>query len=208
MVELETHCRGFVLTGGRSGRMGTDKALLPFGDGPLILWMAALVKGVTEDVTLIGSPGKYSYLGLPIEEDVFPGQGPLGGIHAALTHSGAALCLIVGCDMPYLSKEFLSWLVGIAQTSRADAVVAESPAFGFEPLGAVYTPSCLPAMEDALRRGNVKVRDLFQQLRLRVVKREEWLPYDPQGRLFCNLNTIQEYEEARRNLDFRSNIPV
>ncbi len=199
-LQPQIRCRSFVLTGGRSTRIGTDKALLPFGDGTLALWMAKIVKGVSQDVTLIGSREKYFSLGLPVEEDVFPGRGPLGGIHAALVHSRQAPSLVVGCDLPYLSKEFLGFLVELAHSSGADVVVPESPGLGLEPLCAVYAPSCLAPMEDALQRGESKVQVLLARLRLRVVKHEEWLPYDPQGRLFCNLNTLAEYEEARASL--------
>lgn len=180
--------------------MGQDKALLPFGDRPLAVWMAELVQAVCEDVSLVGSAGKYSGLGFPVIEDVFPGQGPLAGIYAALAHSEARFNLIVGCDMPYLSKEFLRWLLGVAQSGKEDLVIPASEAHGYEPLCAVYTTACRAAMEEALRSGERKISGFFERARVRVLTQQEWKLYDPGGRLFRNLNTWEEYEQARAEL--------
>lgn len=196
MMQPVTPCRGYVLCGGQSSRMGRDKALLPIGGRPLVVWTAELVQQVCGDVTLIGSRAKYSGLGFPLIEDVFPGQGPLSGIHAALVNSGACFSLVLGCDMPWVSKEFLDRLITIARAAAADATVPESNSFGYEPLCAVYAPGCLPAIEEAFRSGDVKVSRVLERVRLRVVTRDEWQPYDRGGKLFCNLNTTEEYEQA------------
>jgi len=195
MAKLAHLCSGYVLTGGRSSRMNQDKALLPFGGRPLVLGIAELVLQVCGNVSLVGSSAKYSGLGFPVVEDIFPGQGPLGGIHAALTDSRTPFSLIVGCDMPYASTEFMESLVEIARTARADAVVPESEAFGLEPLCAVYSRACLPVIEDALRMEERKISRFLERLRLRRVTREEWQPYDRDGKLFCNLNTLEEYQQ-------------
>lgn len=180
--------------------MGQDKALLPFGEQPLAVWIAERVQKVCGVVSLVGDPAKYAAWGFHVIEDVIPNQGPLGGIHAALAHSDAPFTLVVGCDMPYLSPEFLEHLLQIAQESEADAVVPESGEFYYEPLCAVYTPACLPPIEEALRKERRKISDVFRRLRLRRVRGEEWKPYDPDGRLFQNLNTPEDYEQARREL--------
>lgn len=192
--------RGFVLTGGRSSRMGQDKALLPFGDRPLAIWMAELVRRVCGDVSLVGSQAKYSGLGFPVIEDVFPDKGPLAGIHAALAHSDAPFSLVVGCDMPYLSPDFLDRLLEIALEADADAVIPESEPFGYEPLCAVYTPNCLPRIEEALQNGERKISRIFPQLRIRPVICWEWQAFDRLGKLFRNLNTPKDYEQARAEL--------
>ena len=196
-------CHGYVLTGGRSRRMGQDKGLLSFGDGPLAVWVAERVQQVCKEVSLVGDPAKYAAWVFPVIEDVIPEQGPLGGIHAALAHSDARFTLVVGCDMPYLSPDFLRLLLRIAQETDADAVVPGSEEFEYEPLCAVYARSCLAPIEEALRGGQRKIKDAFRRLRLRAVSRAEWKPYDPEGRLFQNLNTPEDYEQARRELLLR-----
>ena len=141
--------------------MGQDKALLPFGERSLAVWVAERVQQVCREVSIIGDPVKHGAWGFPVLEDVIPDQGPLGGIHAALTHSDARFTLVVGCDMPYLSPEFLGLLLRIAQETEADAVVPESEEFCYEPLGAVYTPACLPSIEEALGKERRKISDVF-----------------------------------------------
>ena len=189
-------CRGFVLTGGKSSRMGQDKALLPFGGGPLALWVAGRVQAVCGRVSLVGDGSKYAGLGLPVIEDIYAGQGPLAGIHAALAHSDTPWSLVVGCDMPYLSSDFLGLLLEIAREGNFDAVVPESESFGYEPLCAVYTPACRAPIEEALQSHQRKTRDVFGRLCVRRVARQEWQSYDPYGKLFRNMNTREDYEQA------------
>lgn len=184
--------------------MGQDKALLLFEGRPLGLRAAELVQQVCGDVTIVGDPAKYAAWGFPVLRDLYPDRGPLGGIHAALQHSDAPFALAVGCDMPYLSLEFLHFLVGLARRSEADAVIPESEAFGYEPLCAVYARACLAPIEQALQADRGKISDVFGQLRLRLIPPAEWKPYDPEGRLFRNLNTLEEYEQASRELLLRA----
>lgn len=215
MVERDFECRGFVLCGGRSRRMNpagdqvldaaSDKALLPFGDRPLVVLMAERVKGVCGNATLVGPRARYAHLGLPVVEDIYPEAGPLGGLHAALSNSHGAWSLVLACDMPNVSCEFLQRLAGIARNSSADAVVPEARPSGFEPLCGLYSAACLPDVESELRAGHYKFLRYLEALqgqgRLRLVTHEEWLPYDPQGRLFWNLNTPEEYQQARKAVE-------
>jgi molybdopterin-guanine dinucleotide biosynthesis protein A len=180
--------------------MGEDKALLPFGDRPLGAWVAGRVRQACGMVTVIGDAAKYAGWGFPVVADLFADSGPLGGIHAALSHSQADLNLVVGCDMPYLSVEFMERLLEIAGEGQADAVVPVSTEYGYEPLCAVYKPSCLAQVEQALRTGRRRISEVFSSLELRAIEPAEWQPYDPQGRLFQNLNTRKDYEEALREL--------
>ena len=180
--------------------MGQDKALLPFGDRPLGAWMAERVRQVCDEVAVVGDPAKYAAWGFPMVEDIFEDSGPLGGIHAALSATEAELNLIVGCDMPYLSQEFLELLVHIGGETDADGVVPTSAEFGYEPLCAVYQRSCLAPMGRALEAGRRRISEVFAELRLRLVPAEEWRRCDPEGRLFRNLNTREEFERARREL--------
>ena len=200
-------CEGYVLTGGQSARMGHDKALLLWEGRPLAIWMAELVKGVCGSVTLVGSRDTHSELGFPAIEDLFPSQGPLAGIHASLLHSGSSSSLVVGCDMPYLSADFLTLLLETARTADADAVVPESADSQLEPLCAVYTEACLPPIEEALRHGQRKISRLLAQLQIRRLTHREWQPWDRGGKLFCNLNNPEDYQKAQREL-LKRNIQV
>jgi molybdenum cofactor guanylyltransferase len=188
--------QGYVLTGGKSSRMGPDKALLPFDGRPLVIYVADVVHRACGKVTLVGSRAKYDGLGLPVIEDLTPGLGPLGGIHTALIHSRDEHSIIVGCDMPYVSSEFLKHLIELAEQSHADVVIPKSREFTYEPLCAVYGAACLPVVEHAIRNGDRKISRVLERVRVRIVTTAEWQVFDSDGRLFSNLNTPEEYQRA------------
>ena len=198
-------CDGFILTGGRSSRMGQDKALLEVDGKPLIQIIAANVKQALGEVTLVGSKAKYARLGMPVIEDIHPGLGPLAGVHAALRHSRKPLVLVVGCDMPFLNAQFLEHLAQVAAVADAEVTVAESADYGLESLCAVYNQSTLPHIEAALEHGELKVAMLYDKVRVRKLSTDECRGFNPQGILFSNVNTPQDLELARRRFESRAN---
>ena len=125
LAELsEINRAGWVLTGGRSSRMGTDKALLEMGGRPLVLRVADQIGKVCGAVTLVGDPVKYGSLGLPVIGDRYRDQGPLAGIEAALGATEADWNLIVACDMPGLEAGWIETLFVVAEEGDGlDAVV-------------------------------------------------------------------------------------
>ena len=108
---LMPRAAGFVLCGGQSRRMGRDKALLPFGQGTLVEHVADVVRKAAGSVTLVGPAERFGALQLPVIEDEQPGLGPLGGIISALASCPGEKCLIVACDLPDLTPEFLTDLI-------------------------------------------------------------------------------------------------
>ena len=194
-------CRAFVLTGGKSSRMGRDKALMEVGGRPLVLYVSDVVARVVPSITLVGSRAKYGSLGLPVVEDVLPGQGPLSGIHAALKDSRTPLNLVLGCDMPFLNAPFLEMLIMVAAVADAKVTVTESAEFGFESLCAVFNREGLPQVEESLNAGDLKLSRVYEKLRVRTLSAEEWRPYNPHGDLFRNVNTLEDFEKAWRRLE-------
>jgi len=154
---------GYVLTGGRSSRMGHDKALLPFRGGTLAAFVAREVRQAAGSATLVGDPESYDSLGLPVIPDLYPGEGPLGGILTALAHTAADYNLVTACDLPAISAAFLGLLLDAAETSGANAFIPTHPVSGLpEPLCAVYHRRALPAIEAAFGRGVRKVMAAFE----------------------------------------------
>ena len=132
--------------------MGREKALLELGGVPLIVRTARLVESVTGSATVIGESAGIRALGLRcVPDDDWPGVGPLGGIATALRVSRAPWSLVVACDLPYLTRPWLEYLVGRALSSDADAVIAMNDG-GAEPLCAAYRKRAKPTMPAALGR--------------------------------------------------------
>lgn len=178
---------GYVLAGGRSSRMGCDKALLSFRGGPLVESVARAVGLAAGSAVLVGHPWLYEHLGYPAIPDLYPGAGPLGAILTALYHTSADWNLVVAWDMPGLSAEFLKLLVDAAAgRSAADALVPIGASGRPEPLCAVYHRRSRPALERALGRGVRSVRAALEDLRAAVVSVPEVTP-------FHNVNTPEDW---------------
>ena len=200
---------GFILAGGESSRMGVDKGLLEIAGEPMIVRAARLVESVVgAPAVVVGTPEKYRGLGLRAIADDWPGCGPLGGIATALRASEADWNLMVACDLPYLTREWLEFLLQRARDSAEEAVVPMNltPANkrGAEPLCAVYHKGCEPTLRRALERGVRKVTDGLAELRVEVIEPKEWKGFDFDGLLFKNVNTPTDYEEAKRRFTGRA----
>jgi len=187
---------GIILAGGRSSRMGQNKALLPLGGRPLITHVLTTLTGLCQEIIIVtNDPTPYAVLPARLVGDIYPGRGALGGIHAGLSASRTELTLVVACDMPFLNPALLRYLVSLAP--GYDAVV---PRLGdqFEPLHAVYTRRCLPPMERLLAQGPQRVITFYEQIHLRVVEEEELRRLDPELRSFINVNTPEEWTHAQQ----------
>jgi len=137
--------------------MGRDKARLPFRGGRLAEFVARAVQAAAGSAVLVGDPSLYQEMGYPVIADQYPGEGPLGGILTALSHTAADWNLVVACDMPGLSVDFLSKVFEAAEHSKAAALVPSGPSGRPEPLCAVYHRRALAALEAAFRAGERRV---------------------------------------------------
>jgi molybdopterin-guanine dinucleotide biosynthesis protein A len=159
--------------------MGRDKALLPFHGGTLSEWIASQVAEAAGSATLVGNTA----LGIP---DLYPGQGPLGGILTALEHSPSEWNLIVACDMPHAGAAFLQKLISAALDSDADALLPKGPSGLPEPLCAVYRRRALESIRSRFLSGARKVTDGFAGLVVATFEVEEVA-------CFQNLNTPEDW---------------
>lgn len=177
---------GFVLAGGRSVRMGRDKALLPFAGVTLIEHVAAQMREAAGSVTIVGHPERYRSLGLPAIEEDFAGCGPLSGIEAALRSANGGWAAIAACDMPGVTASWLRDLVSSAIEGGVQAAVTLSAAGRPEPLCAVYHSSLQAEARKALENGEFAVWRLLKNWKIcwRPVS-EEQVP--------ANVNTPEEW---------------
>jgi molybdopterin-guanine dinucleotide biosynthesis protein A len=194
--------RGYVLAGGASSRFGSDKARAVLGGETVLARMRALTASVAGDVQVIAAAGRYPDLCAATVPDRWPGQGPLGGIITALaaTHHSGSACewnLIVSCDMPFLTHQWLRYMTEQALASGAEVMVPASE-HGLEPLCACWRTASLVKLQGAFDDEVRKVTDAMKRLRMEVLDETHWKRFDTAGRLFWNMNTPQDYEEAVR----------
>ncbi|MCZ7668633.1 MAG: molybdenum cofactor guanylyltransferase [Chloroflexi bacterium] len=150
---------------------GEDKSFVAYNGRPMIETVLAQVADLGEELFIVtNNPEPYAYLAVPTVGDIFPDHGPLGGIHTAISHASHPHTLIVACDMPWLERPLLQYLISLRQT--ADVVVPLWDKFP-EPLHAVYSKACLPAIEENLKAKRLKITRFYGQVTVKYVKREE-----------------------------------
>jgi molybdopterin-guanine dinucleotide biosynthesis protein A len=191
---------GYVLAGGASSRFGTDKALAQLGGETMLARMCGLLSEVTGGVNVVASVTSYSGVDAQMVADRWPGEGPLGGIVTALedareSERRALRCLIVSCDMPFLTAEWLQYLCAHAASSAAQIVVPRS-AQGLEPLCACWSTDAAETLHGLFEAGVRKVTEVFEHSKTEILDEAHWKRFDSAGRLFWNMNTPQDYQEA------------
>lgn len=203
-ITASTKIAGYVLAGGGSTRFGRDKALVEIDGKPMLTRMCELLRGVASEVKVVAAPGKYASLGIQSVADRWPGEGPLGGIITALQQTELNDAqrewnVMVSCDMPFLTAEWIVFLAQRAAESDAKVVLPQSH-HGPEPLCACYKTEAREALQSIFEGGVRKVTQALQQLKMEVLDEAEWKRFDSAGRLFWNMNTPADYDEARRIL--------
>jgi molybdopterin-guanine dinucleotide biosynthesis protein A len=183
---------GFAVAGGRSLRMGRDKALLPWGETDLLGHAIARLRAVTADVRVLCGPApRYLDRGVPIVTDEAKDAGPLAGVVAGLSAAAGHPGLFLAVDLPHVPVSLLARLVELSE--GWDAVVPVSP-LGPEPLCALYGPACLAPMRAAIAAGEPRVATSWPGVRMRRPAAEELAPHGDPRVLFRNLNTPGDLE--------------
>ena len=187
-----------VLAGGRSARMGQDKVALLLGDEPLLRRAVRRLQRALAEVIVAG-PAELGALvpGMRVVEDTQPGQGPLAGVGSALRAVATPWVFVVACDMPFVAPELVRAMVDLALAPpEVDAVVLRT-ARGTEQLHAMYSKSCLPALEAQLAAGDLAFHHLLGSIRVREMPWTDAAHYDPDGLSAFNANTPDDWARAQ-----------
>lgn len=186
---------GVILVGGKSRRMGRDKAFLPLSGRPLVEGVLELFRSQFSRVLLVGDrEERFADYGVPVLADRFPGSS-LGGLYTGLSGADTPYVFVASCDLAYPNLEVLKGLCALRD--GFDAVVPRTE-HGFEPLFALYAKSCLCPIKEQLERGEFCAYAYYPQLKIRYLAGDELSHLDPAGTAFVNLNTPEEYARIIR----------
>ena len=187
---------GFILVGGASSRMGTDKARLDFGGQTFVERIRAALASVTTETSLVGAQEKCAaWPQLPAVPDVHVKWGALGGLHAALAACRAEWAAIVACDLPFVTGELFVQLASLRE--NFDAVVPVQPDGLLQPLCALYRARVAREQaEELIAAGERRPRALLERLRTRLVAFKELNSLRGADRFFTNINTPEDYANA------------
>jgi len=175
---------GVVLAGGRSTRMGWDKALLKLNGKPLIQHVAEALHAVFDDVIVSANRADYDFLGLPMVRDVYDNCGPLGGIHAALESARTPYIFTAPCDTPLLNSIIIETILADAGPDR---IAIGSTAERLQPLVGVYPVSCRSGLDEYLASGQRKVKNFLVTTPYRPVRLDAWVER------LKNINEVGQY---------------
>lgn len=199
-------CGVIILAGGKSSRMGTNKALLPVHGQPNIKRIrdelrnldAADSADTSRFIIVTNDPPLYEFLGEETVGDKYPGLGPLAGIQAGLQASPCSWNLVIACDMPLITAEAARYM--LVQAADVDAVV---PVIGgqLHPLFAVYHKRCSDKIEDMLVSGQLRMIYLLDKLRVKQVTESDFPKHIDTQRVFYNMNRPEEWQQVQQWLD-------
>jgi molybdopterin-guanine dinucleotide biosynthesis protein A len=190
-----------ILAGGRSTRMGTDKALVALNEKSLIEHVIARVSdlGQGETILITNQPGVYAHLGLPMFGDVVRDKGSLGGIYTAITYSQNPYTLALACDLPFVKPDLLRYMLSRLTASGGpfDVIVPRAKGL-WQGLHAIYGKACLAPIRECLDTDDLHVIRFYPKVRVCYLSEAECAPFDPDGLSFFNVNTREDLEQARR----------
>lgn len=179
---------GYILAGGKSSRMGTDKGLLLIEGKAMIEYVIEQMQSVFDNLVIVSNNPEYEKFGLKVIPDLIKDIGPAGGIYTALNHSDSQLNFIVSCDMPFVTKEAIEFIV--ANTNESKIVLLENHG-KLEPLFGVYSKDCTEKWLQLIQQEKVKLQDMVLNFKLKTILIENNEIFA--ATFFKNINTKADY---------------
>ena len=197
MSDRKNNISGIILAGGKNSRMGVNKAFLEIDGTRLIDSTLKIYRGIFAEIIIVtNDPLSYiEFTDAAVVTDIYKGKGPLCGIYTGLFYSKNPYAFVSACDMPHLNKSFIDYLV--SQADQHDVIVPETTD-GYQPLHAIYSRNCLPSVKRLLLLDKLKITGFYRDMRVLSIGEEQIRPFNPDGRLFKNLNTPEDVEKVNR----------
>jgi molybdopterin-guanine dinucleotide biosynthesis protein A len=187
---------GVILAGGKNVRMGVNKAFLEVNGQRMIDRTVSLFEKLFDEVIVVtNAPLAYSYLEVRIVADIVPESGALGGLYTGLLHSSCEHTFVAACDMPFLKREAIRYIVD--QRNGFDVVLPHLED-GLHPLHAVYSKRCVKWIEELMEQRVFRIVGFFHKAKVREVRAEELLSFDEELRCITNINTPEDFEKVKR----------
>lgn len=184
---------GIILSGGKSKRMGTNKAFLSVEGERLIDRTVRLFKDIFQEVIVVtNSPLDYLDQDCTIATDIIKGKGALGGIYAGLFFALHEQAFVSACDMPFLNKSFIEYM--IEHHGPYDIVVPQH-SDGLQPLHAIYSRRCLPVIKKVVEQDHLKITGFYKGFKIKIIPETEINQFDPERKMFFNMNTRKDLEQ-------------
>jgi molybdopterin-guanine dinucleotide biosynthesis protein A len=178
---MKKQMAGVILSGGKSLRMGQDKAFIEIAGLPMIERILRVLGDLFEETLVVANQtDPYRRLDTSVYTDAIPGRGALGGLYTGLLFSSFDTAFCVGCDMPFLSPSLISYL-----------------ADGLQPLHAVYSKTCLGAIRRVIDENKEKIIDIYPLVNVKVIPESDFSFLAGWKESFLNVNTPEDLDQAK-----------
>lgn len=190
---LRNDINGYILAGGKSSRMGTDKGLMLLNGKPVVQQIIEQLQSAVEKIYIVSNKSDYGQFGFEVIPDQINNIGPAGGLHAALLHTDKALNFVVSCDMPFINTKGVNYIL-----EKADQSTITLPRHGksIEPLFGIYTKGCFTKWESLILSGEIKLQEMITYFDPKIVDVTENKYFEKD--FFTNLNTMSDFENAQQ----------
>ncbi len=201
MFEPKNPISGIILCGGKSTRMGQNKAFAEVDGVPIVSRIYHLFNELFQEVIIVTNQADFfRNFDSKIFHDLVPNKGALGGLYTGIFYATFQYSFCVACDMPFIQKSLVNYLI---KNMQDHDVVVPRTRDGLQPLHAIYSKNCLAPMRKTFGGGNCKVTDFYGMVRVKIVEEDEFLSLDPFRRSFININTPEELHSLGRENAFR-----
>lgn len=198
---MELFGTAIILAGGKSTRMGFDKALLNICGRPVVQMIMSQLRKTFDDIVVVtNNPGSFTGLDARITGDILKNSGPLGGIHAGLTVSKSKYAFLTACDMPILSPEYAKYMVEIARQEMPDAVISQKGDW-IEPFHALYSKDLVEDIKRNVENGIYKIHDVLKTKNVVRISESKVREFSPNLDIFTNLNDMADLEKFLSRLE-------
>ena len=181
---------GIILSGGKSLRMGENKAFIEIEGVPIIQRIYTLFKELFHEVIIVTNQIElFKKFDSKIYSDLLPDKGALGGLYTGLFFSNFHYSFCVACDMPFLNKSLVQYL--IKRIGDEDVIVPRTKD-GLQPLHAIYSKNCLDPIKEIIEQGKFKIIDIYHRVQVNIIEEADFISLDPFRESFINVNTPEE----------------
>jgi len=181
---------GIILSGGKSTRMGENKAFIKIEGVPIVSRIYTLFKELFQEVIIVtNQPELFKNFDSKIYSDLLPNKGALGGLFTGLFFSNFQYSFCVACDMPFIKKSLVQYLIN---NIEGEDVIVPRAKDGLQPLHAVYSKNCLDPIKKIMEQGKYKIIDFYNLVSIKIVEEKDFTSLDPLRESFINVNTPEE----------------
>jgi molybdopterin-guanine dinucleotide biosynthesis protein A len=200
-LESKKEISGVILSGGKSIRMGKNKAFIQVEGVPIIERIHNLFRKLFREVIIVtNEKDLFSNFDAKIFSDLIPDKGALGGLYTGIVFSSFYYSFCVACDMPFIKKSLVQYLI---ENAANEDVIVPRTKDGLQPLHAIYSKNCVDAIRRSIEEGKSKIIDIYDQVNVKIVDEKDFLCFDPGRESFINVNTPEELVSLRRNREPR-----